>query len=96
MAKVVSENPAGATNFSKIKVGATFKAGGETFKKTSDLTFDDVNGIEQYIDPLFDRKIGADAVPPVKVDTSAKIVKEPGIEIETSTPKKAKKSKKSK
>jgi hypothetical protein len=89
MASIASENPAGATNFSSIKVGATFRAGGDTYRKTSDLTFDDVNGIEQYIDPLFDRKIGKDAVPPVKVDTSAKIVKEPGIEVETITPKKA-------
>lgn len=88
--RIASEAPP-QTNFSKIKIGSTFKAGGETYKKTSDLTFDDVNGIEQYIDPIFDRKIGAEAVPPLKIDTSAKVVKEPGLEIETApTPKKAK------
>jgi hypothetical protein len=63
-------------NFAAIKVGATFQAGGETYKKTSELTFEDVNHLEQYIDSLFDKKIGAAAKPAVGIDTSAHVVKE--------------------
>lgn len=45
-------------NFSKIAVGRLFTTtDGATYKKTSELTFDDHVGIEQNIDPLFDRKI---------------------------------------
>jgi hypothetical protein len=45
-------------NFSKVGVGKLFTTtDGATYKKTSDLTFDDHVGIEQNIDPLFDRKI---------------------------------------
>ena len=62
-------------NFTAIKVGATFQAGGETYKKTTELTFEDVNGLEQYIDSLFDKKIGAAAKPEVGIDTSAHIEK---------------------
>lgn len=62
-------------NFAAIKVGATFQAGGETFKKTTELTFEDVNGLEQYIDSLFDKKIGAAAKPVAGIDTSAHIEK---------------------
>lgn len=62
-------------NFTAIKVGATFRAGGEMYKKTTELTFEDVNGLEQYIDSLFDKKIGAEAKPEACVDTSAHIVK---------------------
>lgn len=94
MAKIiVSENP-GQTNFSKIKVGATFQAGGETYKKTSELTFEDMNRLEQYISPLFDRTINAVAKPAQSIDTSAKIVKEPALVIESEPkPKKPRKSK---
>lgn len=67
-----------ASNFSKVKMGSLFTTSeGETFKKTSDLTFDDMAGIEHYIDPFFDKKIGAapKATKP-DVDTSARVVKE--------------------
>jgi hypothetical protein len=73
--KIPSENPSNK-NFAAIKVGATFKAGGETYRKTSELTFEDVNHLEQYIDPLFDRKINAEAKPEAGIDTSAHVVKE--------------------
>lgn|SRR5271157_2661651 len=63
-------------NFAAIQVGATFKAGGETYRKTSELTFEDVNHLEQYIDQMFDRKIGAEAKPVAGIDTSARVVKE--------------------
>jgi len=90
---IPSENP-GQTNFSRIKVGATFQAGGETYKKTSELTFEDVNRLEQYISPLFDRTINAVAKPQQSIDTSAKIVKEQPIEVEAAPkPKKPRKSK---
>lgn len=46
-------------SFSKVKTGSIFTTtDGEQFKKTSDLTFDDMAGLEHYIDPFFDRKIG--------------------------------------
>lgn len=45
-------------NFFKIVVGESFSTSdGAVYKKTSELTFDDHVGIEQNIDPLFDRKI---------------------------------------
>jgi hypothetical protein len=92
---IPSENP-GQTNFSKIKVGATFQAGGETYKKTSELTFEDVNRIEQYISPLFDRSINAAPKPQQTIDTSAKIVKEQPIEVEAAPKSKKARGKKAK
>jgi hypothetical protein len=65
------------TNFSKIKIGAYFEAGDEKFKKTSELTYDDMAGIERYIDPFFDKKIGQ-AAKVTTIDTSAKIAPPPG------------------
>jgi 5-methylcytosine-specific restriction protein A len=63
-------------NWDKIKIGDSFTASdGETYFKTSDLCFNDAYGLEHYIDPLFDRKIGAPANAAPSVDTSAKIVK---------------------
>ena len=68
------------TNFGKIKIGTFFFASdGEKYKKTSDLTFDDMYGMEHYWDPMFDRKIGVAADAKADVDTSARIVK-PGDE----------------
>lgn len=91
------------TNFSKIKVGTWFTASdGEKYKKTSELTYDDSYGLERYIDPLFDKKIGSTVADTSKtIDTSAKVVKGSSEEtVDTSakvvkTPKKraAKKSK---
>lgn len=64
------------TNFSKIKIGTWFSASdGEKYKKTSELTYDDAYGLERYIDPLFDKKIGKAADSTPVVDTSAKVVK---------------------
>ena len=49
-------------NFSKIKIGDYFEdTDGNRFRKSSDQTYDDVSGIERYIDPLFDRKIAGPA-----------------------------------
>lgn len=70
------------SNFSKIKMGAMFTTSdGETYKKTSELTFDDMIGIEHYIDPFIDKKIGPGAVPSTGgvIDTSARVVKEPAV-----------------
>lgn len=64
------------SNFSKIKIGKFFKTSdGETFKKTTELTFDDMVGLEHYIDPFFDKKIGAAENIQPDVDTSARITK---------------------
>jgi len=83
------------SNFSKIKIGTLFTADGETYKKTTELTYDDSVGIERYIDPFFDKKINAPVVPAKPdVDTSAHVVK--SDEAPAAKPKKAKKSKKAK
>lgn len=85
-------------NFSKIKMGSLFTTSdGETFKKTSDLTFEDMAGIEHYLDPFIEKKIGqkpVDAKP--TVDTSARVVKSGETEEapKASKKKSAKKSKK--
>lgn len=80
------------SNFSKIKIGSTFTTSdGEVYKKTSELTYDDSVGMERYIDPFFDKKIGAaaKAVSKPDIDISARVITE-------SEPKKTKKSKKAK
>lgn len=66
------------TNFGKIKIGEFFVVDGESYKKHDELCYVDGAGIQRYIDPLFDAKIGSPK--PLKkdpniVDTSAKIVK---------------------
>jgi hypothetical protein len=84
------------SNFSKIKMGAMFTTSdGETYKKTSELTFDDMIGIEHYIDPFIDKKIGPGAVPSTGgvIDTSARVVKEPAVITNAPAPKVKKKSK---
>jgi len=64
-------------NFPKIGIGEFFVVDGEKFKKHSELVFVDTAGIERYIDPLFDRKLGKElaaqmpapaVVPPPFVD----------------------------
>jgi hypothetical protein len=85
-------------NFSKIKDGEFFSTlDGERYKKTGPLTFDSMAGIEQYIDPLFDRKIGQPAAGAQPgIDTSARVIKpEPEAEPKKKAPKK-KSSKKTK
>lgn len=66
------------SNFSKIKVGTIFKTSdGEAYRKTSELTFEGLStGIEQYIDPFFDKKIGGTAPAAPVIDTSARVVKD--------------------
>jgi hypothetical protein len=74
-------------NFPTLVIGATFAVDGEVFTKLTELTFRDAYGMEHYIDPLFDAKLGriwaeakaeADktAAAAAAVDTSAKIVKD--------------------
>lgn len=56
-------------NFSKIKAGQLFSTTeGDTFRKTSELTFDDMAGIEHYIgsEPFLDAKIIAETVTPLE------------------------------
>jgi len=43
--------------FASIKQGDYFHIDGEPFRKTGDMTYDDVAGIERYIDPLQEAKI---------------------------------------
>lgn len=68
-------------HFPKIKVGEVFMIDGERFKKHDELTYQDAYGLQHYIDPLFDRKIGvwlneeAAKLTAPQVDTSAKIEK---------------------
>src|ERR1700677_5106052 len=91
---------AAKSNFSKIKIGKLFTTSdGDTFKKTTELTFDDMAGIEHYIDPFFDKKIGAAENIQPDVDTSARIIiggkEEPQMpkSITKKSPKKATKKK---
>jgi hypothetical protein len=67
-------------HFPTLAIGTVFTVDYETFTKLTELTFRDPYGLERYIDPLFDAKLGkvlagqaAAAVP--TVDTSAKVVK---------------------
>jgi hypothetical protein len=41
-----------------LKVGDTFVVDGEKFTKLTELTYRDSYGLEHYIDPLFDAKLG--------------------------------------
>jgi hypothetical protein len=81
-------------NFSKVKIGTLFTTSdGETFKKTSDLTYDDSIGIEHHIGSEFgfDKKIGAPpAGPRSDVNVSARIAKDSEIDTDprASGPKK--------
>jgi hypothetical protein len=82
-------------NFSKIKIGAIFTTpGGETFRKTSELVYEDMAGIEHYIDPFFEKKLAGIKTEPISIDTRARVIKESEVEEKPKTKKK--KSKKSK
>jgi hypothetical protein len=65
-----------------LKIGDAFSVDGETFIKLTELTYKDAYGLEHYIDPLFDVKLGkalaeaASSAVDTAVDTSAKIVKD--------------------
>jgi hypothetical protein len=87
----------GITNFSNIKIGEYFVVDGESYKKHDELIYIDGAGIQRYIDPLFDKRIGkkpeTSKKDPNIIDVSAKIVK--GDEEAEEAPKpKSKKSKK--
>lgn len=45
-------------HFLKLPNGATFVVDGETFTKHEGLVYTDAFGLEHYIDPLFDAKLG--------------------------------------
>lgn len=67
-------------HFPTLAIGSTFVVDGEAFVKNTELTFRDPYGLEHYIDPLFDAKLGkvlaggsTEASP--DIDTSAKVVK---------------------
>ena len=72
-------------HFAALKIGEVFLIDGDRFKKYSDLVYTDIIGMEHYIDPLFDKKVGkmlaaqaAAVAPPApvpQIDTSAKIEK---------------------
>jgi hypothetical protein len=79
-------------NFSKLKIGSLFEVDGETYRKTTELTYDDMAKIERYIDPFFDKRISGKATSlQPGVNTSARIVKD--SEIQPVKPKKAKNKK---
>jgi hypothetical protein len=65
-----------------LKIGDVFVVDGEKFTKLTELTYRDAYGLEHYIDPLFDVKLGrelaaqAEAAVAKVVDTSATIVKD--------------------
>jgi hypothetical protein len=68
-------------HFPTLPIGAAFVVDGEAFTKLTELTFRDPYGMEHYIDPLFDIKLGKvlaekAAAAQTIVDTSAKIVKD--------------------
>jgi hypothetical protein len=46
------------THFPTLPLGANFVIDGMAYTKTSELVYRDSVGIECYIDPLFDAKIG--------------------------------------
>jgi hypothetical protein len=74
-------NPMEIVHFFKLANGASFVVDGEVFTKLEGLVYRDAFGLEHYIDPLFDVKLGkvlaeeAAKVAP-QVDTSATIVKD--------------------
>jgi len=67
-------------HFHLLKIGEVFVVDGERFVKHDDLTYTDAFGMQHYIDPLFDAKIGkysatGKASTQPQTDVSAKIVK---------------------
>lgn len=67
-------------HFPTLAVGSVFIVDGETFTKHSELVYRDVYGMERYIDPFFDAKLGKELTNTIvaatpAVDTSAQIVK---------------------
>lgn len=46
------------THFHSLPVGAMFTIDGEGFRKTSEVAYRGVDGLERYIDPITDAKLG--------------------------------------
>jgi hypothetical protein len=64
------------TNFGEVKVGEYFTTkDGEKYRKVSNITFTNSMGIEQYIDPLFDNKIGPPTLITETLPTGEQVVK---------------------
>ncbi len=87
--------------FSFLKQGDRFYIDGEPFKKTSDLTYEDLGGIERYIDPLQDAKIAvnldeAKAAKKAKTDVEPEWITDPATRVMSRNPNFGKKVKKAK
>jgi len=90
--------------FSAIKMGQYFYIDGESFKKTSDISYEDSAGFEIYLDPIREAKmttVSATAAAAVKqgkgllIDSQAYIT-DPATRVQTKNPNFGKKIKKSK
>jgi hypothetical protein len=68
--------------FAAIKIGSIFTAGGEKFRKTSDLNYESLEtpGYEHFINPLFEGKIDQPEGKPV-TDISAKFITDPNTRV---------------
>lgn len=94
----------GAT-FSAIKMGQYFYIDGETFKKTTDISYEDTAGFEIYLDPIREAKmttispnVAEAAVKQGKgavIDSRAYIT-DPATRVQTKNPNFGKKIKKAK
>jgi len=90
--------------FSAIKQGEFFYIDGETFKKTTDISYEDTAGFEIYLDPIREAKMttvnpaAAAAVKQGKgplIDSQAYIT-DPATRVQTKNPNFGKKIKKTK
>jgi len=91
--------------FSAIKMGQYFYIDGESFKKTSDISYEDTAGFEIYLDPIREAKMtttspnaAAAAVKQGKgplIDSQAYIT-DPATRVQTKNPNFGKKIKKTK
>jgi hypothetical protein len=90
--------------FSAIKQGQFFYIDGETFKKTTDISYEDMAGFEIYLDPIREAKmttVSATAAAAVKqgkgplIDSQAYIT-DPATRVQTKNPNFGKKIKKTK
>lgn len=82
--------------FSTIKYGEQFYIDGEPFKKTGDLTYNDMAGFERYIGPFEDAKIvldGASAKSAVS-EMEPEWLTDPATRVQTKNPRFGKKIKK--
>jgi hypothetical protein len=91
--------------FSTIKNGQVFYIDGETFKKTSDITYEGMDGFERYLDPIREAKMTTTAPGTVAPATTSKPKKEvdkqeyttdPATRVQTKNPNFGKRIKKTK